>query len=402
MLRSTTVLVFVVSLCSVAAEQVAAQPRSRAVGIEQDREVQQGSARRRGDSRNRERGETAGRDQLANHALRSFDDAMLTDHPYGEGFDSESYDETVSELSDDQPVYSGYLIVNGQYLRRPYHIESADDGLIINGTPIPIAGTKPRGDGRSGRRSNLLGRIHYELDCDSLVILIDHQPPLVAEVGKTAFDLMTILATEQSPEKRREAIAPFIEGRMDPDVWADSAMAFEASPEFLTDLGKLKAFFDQAEIENQQSLHWVSISGSVGYYLSIFGMVAAILALGHLLSFRPQQEGDRWSDVDESSQALLMTRRCVLLIVVLSLLDLVWTVIAWNSGQMRELNPVGQHLITDPALLVGFKVTATLIGAGILLTLKRYRGAQLASWWMCLVLTVLTFRWLTFNSMFMS
>ncbi len=59
-------------------------------------------------------------------------------------------------------------------------------------------------------------------------------------------------------------------------------------------------------------------------------------------------------------------------------------------------------MIESPALLAVFKLTSLLLACWILLRLRRYHGAQVASWWMCLVCTVLTFRWVTFNSLFFS
>jgi hypothetical protein len=43
-----------------------------------------------------------------------------------------------------------------------------------------------------------------------------------------------------------------------------------------------------------------------------------------------------------------------------------------------------------------------LTACSILLALRRYRGAQVASWWLCLLGAMLMFRWLTYNSLFLS
>ena len=56
----------------------------------------------------------------------------------------------------------------------------------------------------------------------------------------------------------------------------------------------------------------------------------------------------------------------------------------------------------SPLLLVLLKVASLLVACSILLTLRRYRGAQLASWWLCLLGAMLMFRWLTYNSLFLS
>ncbi len=67
---------------------------------------------------------------------------------------------------------------------------------------------------------------------------------------------------------------------------------------------------------------------------------------------------------------------------------------------MTELNPMGREFIQDPALLGVFKFVMTGIGVGLLFVLKQHRIAQTAAWWACMILTLLTMRWLTFNSMF--
>lgn len=66
---------------------------------------------------------------------------------------------------------------------------------------------------------------------------------------------------------------------------------------------------------------------------------------------------------------------------------------------MREINPIGGRLIDRPEQLILFKAVMTTLAIGLLFRLRRYRRAQLAAWWSCLVLTLLTVRWLTFNSM---
>jgi len=53
-----------------------------------------------------------------------------------------------------------------------------------------------------------------------------------------------------------------------------------------------------------------------------------------------------------------------------------------------------------PAALAAFKVSATCLGTGLLWRLKHYHGAQVASWWLCMILTLVTVRWVTVQSLF--
>lgn len=83
------------------------------------------------------------------------------------------------------------------------------------------------------------------------------------------------------------------------------------------------------------------------------------------------------------------------------MIDLIWTVVASDSVSMRELNPLGRQLIDRPMHLVAFKLATTTTAIGLLYSLRRSPIAQAASWWSCLVLTLVTARWLTFNSMYL-
>jgi hypothetical protein len=92
--------------------------------------------------------------------------------------------------------------------------------------------------------------------------------------------------------------------------------------------------------------------------------------------------------------------RNVILLGLLSGFDLSLTLAAQQAGTLLELNPLGSQLVANPLLLASFKITSLVAACAILVTLRRYRGAQVVSWWMCMVCTVLTYRWVTFNSLF--
>ena len=91
----------------------------------------------------------------------------------------------------------------------------------------------------------------------------------------------------------------------------------------------------------------------------------------------------------------------VVLLVLLGVLDLAFTLAAEQGGGFLELNPLGSRLAASPVVLAAFKIASLLGACFILVMLRKYRGAQVASWWLCLVCTILTFRWLTYNSIFL-
>ncbi len=129
-------------------------------------------------------------------------------------------------------------------------------------------------------------------------------------------------------------------------------------------------------------------------------MIAVVLGFGHLLSNKPLIETTS-EDQADFTQAQRIVGRSLLIVGILSAVDLVWTIAASQSGTMRELNPLGSQLLDNPMQLIIFKLVATSTAIGLLYWLHRQPIAQVASWWSCLVLTLLTARWLTFHSMFL-
>jgi hypothetical protein len=111
------------------------------------------------------------------------------------------------------------------------------------------------------------------------------------------------------------------------------------------------------------------------------------------------EEAVAGSGVSPETQKVVL--KSLLIFGLLSVVDLIWTISASATGSMREMNPLGNELIHDPIRLILFKTVAVSVTIGLLYSLHHRPIAQVASWWSCLVLTLLTARWLTFHSMFM-
>ena len=155
---------------------------------------------------------------------------------------------------------------------------------------------------------------------------------------------------------------------------------------------------ESVNLAANSAVRWVD---ATAYPLTVLGMVVVVLSAGHLLSHRPTLDvaSEEAKLSPETSRAVF---RSVVLICLLSGLDLVWTLLVSRTGSMRELNPLGSRLIENPTHLILFKSIATFVSVGLLFFLRRFSFARLASWWACLVCTLLAVRWLTFNSMFVS
>jgi hypothetical protein len=285
-------------------------------------------------------------------------------------------------LLDERRCETGYVFIDGVYLALPYAIQTTAAGLTVNGQLLP------------GSASESMQALASRLENNGIVVAFTTRPLLVIAT-EDAHEFFQAIALHD-PEYRRPLLArlPADEDRR---LWTDWLDRYRAPGELRK---RAEAWIQAVQTIKDQNLAQMAAVRRIdvlSYPLSIVGMIASVLALGHLLMALPKRSEDQTTPAGDMRATVIS----VTAIGVFSLLDLVWSILAWNAGQMRELNPLSSVLIQDPQLLIMFKSVATLTSCTILLALRRHYSARLASWWLCLVCTVLTFRWLMFNSMFL-
>ena len=187
----------------------------------------------------------------------------------------------------------------------------------------------------------------------------------------------------------------------DPQVWATFVRDFECPPELhdrafkyfdrKKEIGETKAAQASANLSRASAKRMLESSA---YPLTMVGMLLVVMAFGHLLSFKP----DSTNGSAVSPEAQRAIRHSLILLAALSGLDLIWTLLASRAGVMKELNPLGAALIDDPLPLIVLKIVATMSAVVLLFALRQHNVAQKGAWWGCLICTLLTVRWLTFNS----
>lgn len=331
---------------------------------------------------------------------------------------------------------TGYLFINRSYLQPPYKITWHSDHLTINGEqislgsinlqnfvddPEPNAQTEqatmlvsitPNSDGLSNDKSTLSDADQHQ----SLSAKLAEAILATLRMGG-----ITILASEQAPLflDRSYGVYEFLEAiTKSPQVAAGSNTCIEP-PKALTQMSEKHAwhsFFEsQPHDENLQQRAFVDLSeinnadtvgnqictanliaAFLGYPLTLSAMVLVVVAFGHLINNKPQ--------LDPSLSPVEIKRiivKSLIIIAMLSMIDLTWTLMAHTSGMMREMNPVGVSLIKNPIQLILFKIGVVSLSIGLLYGQHHRPKAQAATWWSCLTLTLLTARWLTFQSMFL-
>jgi hypothetical protein len=301
----------------------------------------------------------------------------------------------------------GMLFVNGQFVPSPCQLRVRDQSLYVNDLPVtsrlvdsdderPFR--RPRPGGQARRVGNEIASL---LSARQIVVALEGQPLVAVHDLKSQCDLLCALGAKAPDRVQPVASLQYLPPGIDEAAWDQWIAAFVPTEDFQKRAGELIAFYNEMQRASDATIAANRRLHEFSYPLSVLGMIGAVLGFGHLLSHRPPVGAQRLA-TDASPLAMRMVIYSLGLVVLFSGLDLAWTILAHQAGQMLELNPLGSRLVEDPLKLIAFKVGATGMAVGLLFCLRKYCQAQLAAWWICLVLTLLTARWLTLNSMFIA
>ncbi len=340
---------------------------------------------------------------------------------------------SVSWSQEPQLVQSpeGYLFIEGRYVQPPYDLRVTDEAVTINNQEFgaddfertsaeenpmawrrsgggPITGTQQtrRFAGRRGFRTlDPLTRFSRQLEQVQLgatVVVFRQERPVVIDTMHEGYELFTALAEGTSIDFSSTLIDP-----ADHPILNRLVSEFTPDASFRARVKEDLQAADALTLQGERSSAANRLVAKISYPLTLFAMIVVVLGFGHLLSNRPSQgpTSDGPTSDGSTSDGSTDNRKVIIkslsIIALLSLLDLVWTLAATHAGTMRELNPLGSQFIDDPTRLVVFKLLVTGTSLGILYALHRRPAAQVASWWCCLLMTLLTARWVVFQSMFM-
>ena len=334
-----------------------------------------------------------------------------------------------SGLRDDYlsiPLDRGFLFVDGQYVPRPYIFRKESGAYFVNGINIATLGidlscfeeeAKGHQDPLHRKKSigelkepiaTLYGDLFSALNNFDSVLLIPGFPMVVYELSRVGGGLLQVLvdderriatSTNVSDWKPGIPLDPTDQQRLAVHL-AEWLKSYRPSPAFLADATAQLEILDAAQIENENANAANVRLTTFSYPLTVFTIVLVVLVFGHLLSHRPNTE--LWNDNSATQPLRDPFIHSLVLIMGLSVVDLVWTLLVSQAGAMHEVNPIGIQMIDDPWKLVAFKVVVTLNAVGLLYFCRRAPLARQASWWSCLVLSLVAARWLVFNSMFIS
>jgi hypothetical protein len=296
----------------------------------------------------------------------------------------------------------GLFLTSKGFLDQRYRFTREGDQVRLNGEPLLGPESKVFASSViAARRLSPMRSVIHALAIDGVVIRLD-ETHFVVIAGGDELQALDGLSPSRPEEERLEKLTTIHIPGMTIERWNDFLHSCVFSEEAYEGVvGPRLESYRRVVEENRSNSRWARQIGRLEkmgftYLLNLVGLALVTLAFGTLLTQRPGE-----SAVDEQASKRRARNLCLNtgLIVALSLFDLSCTLFAHLSGGFKELNPIGSALAENPMNLMLFKVVTLLISATILIALRHHPRAQLASWWLCLVLVVLTFRWTTYHGM---
>ncbi len=317
-----------------------------------------------------------------------------------------SYGERGYEPPTSATAKGGYLFIDGEYLAPPYEIRLEEERLLVNEremTCVPPQrsyGGRGFGPSREPSRRWSVSELYGYLHNNNVVMSFPNQPFWVLDTN-SAYDLFKSLTATGQRSVRQVSVMEKLPEEFDRKIWDDWISRFVAPDDFKERAVVFVASFDSTQREAQANIRARRLMETLAYPLTVAGMVMSVLAIGHLLGGRPHAGKPTWG-VDPSPEMVKALNWSLLFAAVFSSIDLILTILGANADQIRELNPIGQLWIEDPRHLAGFKVAVTFSCLALLWLLRKYKRAQIAAWWICLVLTLVTCRWVLMTSLFVT
>lgn len=314
-----------------------------------------------------------------------------------------------------QTVDRGMLVMDGRYLPGPYHIEASKTALHINARPwefvaadadetvrpqsLPARAARPRDRGIPGRGARTVRTAHrlaHLLSDDQVVVLNYNSEPRAVPLSDEGYEFYRIMFTKTPTAEQKHQFADWMSTEAGREAWDAWLNIFVPDEGVRRIFGyRMNELSGRAKSSRAQSLALMHLDQS-GYTLSVTAMLLAAVASFHMLRW-PRSGG-----LEAEAMKQRTTRAALgglLLIIAMSAVDLVWTILAYKAGVMKEVNPVAARFVDSPMQLALFKAVCTGTGILILYSYRHRRSVQQATWWMCAVCVLLTVRWVVFESL---
>lgn len=240
-----------------------------------------------------------------------------------------------------------------------------------------------------GMSADEIRDISFALSTGGIVHLSKTAPPLTAGLSEGGFELLEALAKEPGLEREKilTVALPRVRSGVTPETktWLSN---FQPDAELAELVDSRVDELHNIETTNRGAATAVRRLNIWGYPLTIAAMMIFVVSIGSLLSVRPQE-----LVAVAHTEHDVTINRFLLLIAGMSVIDLIWTLLAHQANQIAEVNPVGNVLLGDTTRTIVFKGLATAMAIGIFHRTRQSAFARKACWWVCLTLALLMARW---------
>lgn len=233
-----------------------------------------------------------------------------------------------------------------------------------------------------------LSKIRYALGSQGIVKISSDGEPYAVGFSEGGLEMLEAINTPIGAERNHLIDEAFGRGSgpsVETRAWLSS---YKPENKLAGRIGSLLHNVDQIEKSNIVAATAMRRFNNWSYPLTITAMMIFVLSMGSLLAARPQE-----LVAVAQTETEVSIHRFLWLIGGMSLIDLVWTLLAHQANQIAEVNPVGNVLLGDAQRTIMFKVLATILAIGILYKARHSLFARKACWWVCLTLALLMARW---------
>lgn len=303
----------------------------------------------------------------------------------------------------EEPIPTGFVFIDNQYVESPYEVVQREGTIFLNEHPLQLkevqSGFEHSRRWRNHRYSPSIKiqQIKRLLESDGLLVYFSPEQSIHWFHRNSAYTILDILLHEETAEDKLERFAQEIPSLPNADSWRDIIEKFEPTRHLEQ---RMEEHISASRDPVEQPVNLEDPQHGAMYYFTVAGMILTVFGFGTVLQYRPP-ELNQWGTQNSDSGSLSLVKSCVLLLGALSIFDLVCTMVLNEMGSFWEVNPFANSLVDRSIELMAFKLVPIVMGMTFLFWARSYAAAQMASWWLCLVLTLLTARWVIVTSLLM-
>ena len=317
----------------------------------------------------------------------------------------------------DQPIEQGLIVIDGKVLPPPYTVRTDAQGeTTVNGLSVVGWFAEPgeRGDEDhvgdpdrwQPRRWTAQRVLSRWLERDRVFLVASGVGCVVIDLYQLP-EFVEAVSGDQPEQEKLDRLAVLTYRPASDDLWRALIAAGVSDPELQRRSAQEKAQQDSFAAHreaHQDEQARRDIYQMLLPMLAIGGVLLAVAILLHTLrqSWDDPQEHRGWRHIDPTGKRTRAVIQLLAVLVLLNAMDLLFTILANQTGAFIELSPVAGELVNSPVALGFYKTTLVALGVCILLLLRQRRAAEVTAWWLCALYVLVLVRWVAVNTVLLA